>query len=159
SSDLFFAGLITQEGHVYDKKRSLYSAPYRAPVVDHLLDRHRQRCLESGDNVAKRITDEHHVDTRGIHQFCKENVVRGDDDNAPSIALHFDDVPNRDSLRLSLSHLRLLEALPAGAARNRDWKAQDAESRERHRRTPFPRSSRCRDRAFAAPISRLVRGQ
>src|SRR5258707_9375893 len=124
-------------------------------MIDHLVELDWKSAVESGDDVAHRITDQNYVDTRCINHARKQNIISRDNNELLAVAFFSRDFAKGNSLR-RLRHGAHLAILPAHVSRNRDLEARDAERSKHHRRILFPRSSRYRDPKCADPTSRLA---
>ena len=70
--------LVGAEGHVAHHERARRGAAHEAAVVDHLVERHRQRRVEALRGVADRVADQQHLDAGLIEQACEGEVVGGE---------------------------------------------------------------------------------
>ncbi len=70
-----------QERHVGDQQRAVHAARGARGVIDHLIDRDRQRARMTLHDHAERIADQHDVDAGGIGRRGEARVVRGDRDD------------------------------------------------------------------------------
>jgi hypothetical protein len=71
------ADLIREKRHVDDDERASCRGR-RARVVQHVVERHRQRVLVSEHDHAQRVADENHIDSGAIQQTRHGRVVGGE---------------------------------------------------------------------------------
>ncbi len=69
-------GMVAAEGHVRDEQRVLGTAPHRPRVVNHLLERNRQRAVVTQRDHSHRIADEDDVHAGFVNQTRGRIVVR-----------------------------------------------------------------------------------
>jgi len=63
---LLRGNLIRQEGHVGDHKRTIRASRHSARVINHVLQRHRDRRIQSKNHVPERVADEKQVNAGTI---------------------------------------------------------------------------------------------
>ena len=73
---LFAAYVVRRKGHVGNQERALHSPPHGAGVVQHLLDRDRQRVFVAQHDHAQRVAHQDHVDAGFVHQARAGVVIR-----------------------------------------------------------------------------------
>jgi hypothetical protein len=70
-----------------------------------MIESDRKRRFEAGNDIAQRVADENDVYVRRIDDARKQDIVCGNDDDPPRIALHLHDIANRHSLlSVGVSH-------------------------------------------------------
>src|SRR6266576_1465315 len=147
---VFLRDLITQERHVADHHGALRAASHHLRVIDHLIQRRRQRGGRPRQDLIQRIAHEQDVDAARVEQPREQGVVTGERDDALAFFLHLDQRPRGDASHVCLPARRFRDAKIRGSA------ARDGESSG-----PAParfgfRSARCRDRACAGPSARAA---
>jgi hypothetical protein len=70
--------LVAHEGHIADQVRASCAARHRTRVIDHLVERDRQRGVEALDDVSKRVSDQQNVCAAFIQHARKRGVVGSD---------------------------------------------------------------------------------
>ena len=78
---LLDAHLIGHEGHVGHHERALSAAGHGARVVQHVVERHRQRVLVAEHHHAHRVAHEQHVDAGAVEKPRHRRVVGGEHGN------------------------------------------------------------------------------
>ena len=72
--------LVAAVGHVRDQQRAANGAADGADMVQHLVDRYRERVFVAENDVGERIAYQHDVDAGFIHQARGRIVVGGETD-------------------------------------------------------------------------------
>ena len=78
---LLDAHLIGHERHVGHDERARGAAGHRARVVQHVVERDRQRVLVAEHDHAHRVADEQHVDAGAVEKPRHRGVVGGEHGN------------------------------------------------------------------------------
>ena len=90
--------LVGPERHVGDHQRALRRARHEARVVDHLVERHRQRRVVALHDVAERVADEQHVDAGRVEDAREGEVVGGEHRDRLAAALAPRERRDRDAV-------------------------------------------------------------
>ena len=95
--------LVGHERHVADDVRAPRRACDRAAVIDHLVERDRQRRLVTLHDHAERVADQQHVDAGFVEQPRERGVVRGEHGDLLAALLHLPEGLDGDARRLHSS--------------------------------------------------------
>jgi hypothetical protein len=103
-ADRFADGdLVAQKRHIGHDERTLGSAAHGARMMDHRLERNRQRGFVTEDDHAERIADEQRVDPRPLEQPRHGRIVRGQHRNLLGAPFHFPEIRHTNSITVHRS--------------------------------------------------------
>lgn len=86
---LFNAAVIRHKRHIRHDKRMLRPPSHRAAVMDHIVQRHRNRRIVTQHHIAERIADEQHIRAGLFRQLRRRIIVGGNHRNRRTVLLHF----------------------------------------------------------------------
>jgi hypothetical protein len=119
--------LIGQEWEVDDDEPSLDASPHGPRMIDHVVERDRQRGIEAEDDVRERVTDENHVGAGAIHEAREKEVVGSKRSDALASTLHLLEIehPNASLASPTLSGHGSVD-VPAPELLGRSWQGSGA---------------------------------
>ena len=80
--------LVGAKGHIHHHQRTVHSTHHRCGVVDHLVERNRQRAFKARHHVRRRITHQDHIDTSLIQDASHRVIVRSEHGDVLPPILH-----------------------------------------------------------------------